>query len=106
MLNYKQVAEGTAEIKKRAERLRENLALPKAKGDKSKIIVPLNPELPQALAGLSSAIKSFVSNPYFLNPNIIDAQHLTKTRNDLDEIIRLSDQLSKEARKINKLSSR
>lgn len=104
--NYKHIAEGTGEIKKRAERLKENLALPKAKGEKANPEVVATHELPQTLSSLHAMIKSFVSSPFFLNPHIIDAQHLNETRAELDQIIKLSDLSNKEAKKYNKLSSR
>lgn len=106
VLDYKQIADGTGEIKKRAERLKENLALPKARGEKGKTEIVVTQELPQTLSSLHALIKSFVSSPFFLNPNIIDAQHLIKTRAELDQIIKLSELSNKEAKKFNKLSSR
>jgi len=93
-VDRKLIAATTAEINKRAVRLNANLVLP-AIDDKLK-----NQKLEQsdtrpeaALLVLDRHIMSFVSNPLFKQPNVVDAQNALKARNDLNLIIRLSEQL-------------
>ena len=46
-----------------------------------------------ALLLLDRCIMSFIDNPLFKQPNVVDAQLALKARRDLDLIIRLSKQL-------------
>jgi hypothetical protein len=97
-VDRKLIAATTAEINKRAVRLNAILVLPLV-DDKLK-----NQKLEDADAGLQAAlmvldgrIMSFVSNPLFKHPNVVEAQNALKARSDLNLIIRLSEQLKTSA---------
>jgi hypothetical protein len=97
----KLIATTTAEINKRAIRLSENLVLPEI-DEKTKNLKPDETQnssgLPAGLMLLDRYIMSFISNPVFKQPNVVDPQNALKARSDLSLIIRLSDQIKKKAR--------
>ena len=96
----KLIAATTAEINKRAMRLSENLVLPEI-DERVKNLKPDETDrsgLPAGLLLLDRYIMSFVSNPLFKQPNVVDPQNALKARNDLSLIIRLSDHLKKKSR--------
>lgn len=100
-VDLKLIAATTAEINKRAARLSETLVLPRI-DDKPKHQKPDdlgNDSLQAMLLALDSRIMSFISNPLFKQPNVVDAQLALKARQDLDLIIRLSKQLKKSLRR-------
>lgn len=90
-LDPKFVAQAASEIKKRAGRLRNSLALPEADELRPKAKAELEPsQLKAALNTLDGLVISFVSNPGFRSVKVIDAQWAVKARQDLEEIIELS----------------
>jgi uncharacterized membrane-anchored protein YhcB (DUF1043 family) len=95
-VDLKLIAATTAEINKRAARLNENLVLPrlehKAKNQKQDD-EGKGSGLQAGLLALDGCIMSFIANPLFKQPNVVDAQLALKARHDLDLIIRLSKQL-------------
>jgi len=95
-VDRKSIAATTAEINKRATRLSENLVLPrlddKAKNQK-RDDAGNDSGLQAGLLKLDRCIISFIGNPLFKQPNVVDAQLALKARHDLDLIIRLSKQL-------------
>lgn len=95
-INRKLIAATTAEINKRSLRLSENLALPRI-DDKANNQKPGeardDSSLQEGLLALDRCIMSFIANPLFKQPNVVDAQLALKARRDLDLIIRLSKQL-------------
>jgi uncharacterized membrane-anchored protein YhcB (DUF1043 family) len=93
-VDKKLIAATTSEINKRANRLKDNLVLPKAADDNqqpkdSSKTVSLETEL----LTLDQCIMSFATNPLFKQPKVVDPSLAAKARHDLDLIIRLSDQL-------------
>lgn len=109
-LDLKVVAQAASEIKRRAGRLRDNLALPQPGPDERRpgARAGLEPgQLKGALNSLDRLVLSFVNNPGFQGVGVvIDAQWSIKARRDLEEIIELSgrvkacsEQLRKAARK-------
>jgi hypothetical protein len=95
-VDLKLIAATTAEINKRAARLSGNLVLPRL-DDKMANRKPDNAgndsDLPAELLALDRCIMSFITNPLFKQPSVVDAQLASKARQDLDLIIRLSKQL-------------
>ena len=95
-VDLKLIAATSAEINKRAARLSETLVLPRLdnKAQNEKLTDPGNDSgLQAALLSLDRCIMSFIDNPLFKQPNVVDAQLALKARRDLDLIIRLSKQL-------------
>jgi uncharacterized membrane-anchored protein YhcB (DUF1043 family) len=95
-VDLKLIAATSAEINKRATRLSETLVLPRL-DNKAKNQKPDDPGndsgLQAGLLALDRCIMSFIANPLFKQPNVVDAQLALKARRDLDLIIRLSKQL-------------
>ena len=95
-IDRKLIAATTAEINKRGMRLSENLALPRI-DDKAKNQKPdearNDSSLQAGLLALDRCIMSFVTNPLFKQPNVVDSENALKARSDLNLIIRLSEHL-------------
>jgi hypothetical protein len=102
-LDLKLVAKSASEIKKRAERLKDNLALPAAaEGDKAPAReTPTDPEqLRTALSRLDELILRFANNLHSKGVRRFDAQSSAKVRRDLEEIIVLSGRVKKSSEKL------
>ncbi|HVF50972.1 MAG TPA: hypothetical protein VNA19_12840 [Pyrinomonadaceae bacterium] len=103
--DLKQIARHTGEINRRASRLKKYLALPHldANGDGGgSYISPAAHETKRWLALLDTRIASFVANPFFKNPNVVDAELSTKASRDLRDIIQLSNSIKKNAERLHK----
>lgn len=94
--DLKLLAKSASEITKRAERLRDNLALPEiektsehssAKGETG------IEQLHSSLSVLSNLINVFVENPVFEKSRVVDAKLSTQARRDLEGIIEVSKQV-------------
>lgn len=100
-LDFKFVSEATGEINKRASRVQSSLGLGLSDEErvagKPELIENLQPK--DALIKLCKQIRAFVTNPTIENPNTINAEQLTKARHDLESVIRLSEQIKKDADK-------
>jgi hypothetical protein len=101
-LDYKHVAENSAEVKKRATRLKTNLALPSAKSDKRQKVQSPGDDLKPSLTALELLINSFLTNPIFSDTGDVDAKLAAKAKLDLDDILELSEKLRKSAEKMSK----
>jgi hypothetical protein len=104
-LDLKFVAKSTAEIRKLAARLKENLVLPEPEEGTKHVQTEGGPEpeqLKPALAALGKLIAGFAHNPVFKEPKVVDAQMSAKARRDLEEIIELSGLLRKTSEKLTK----
>jgi hypothetical protein len=104
-LDYKQIRKDAAEVKKHATRLKINLSLPEpGKSEKPKQNGEgfSTEELKSAIEALNALVKSFVWNPIFQQPNVVDVEHLARARRDLEGIIRLSEQIQKRAEALSK----
>jgi hypothetical protein len=96
------IAKSASEIRKRARRLNENLALAKSirskhSGSPAK---PTPDRLRSSLSELSNLIFGFVNNPVLKEANVVDATLSLKAQKDLDEIIFLSGQIKKSAERL------
>jgi len=104
-LDYKFVLEVTGEIKKRASRLEENLALPEPEENKNHVVNQGELDEAQmrvALLALCDRIESFVKSPIFETPGVLNVQHSTKASSDLDSILKLSANVRKSAERLKK----
>ena len=103
-LDYKRISEVTAEVKKRAGRLKGNLALPNPKDDEKekKGQSELSSEqMKDALMLLCHHIGSFVTNPFFEASVVIDLEQSTRASRDLKSVIELSGSIRKSLEKLN-----
>jgi hypothetical protein len=108
--DYKMVAGSLADIRRRAERLRENLALPQS-GDKDEKKSEPKPfedaaGMKAALLALDRSIMSFVGSPLFKNTDVLDAEAAARAARDLKEVIELSRQMNKDAERLSKAAGK
>jgi hypothetical protein len=108
-LDYARIRTEAAEVKKRASRLRKYLLLPQPnddlKTDEGEGIV--SPEgLTAAAASLDALVNSFVWNPVFQQPGVINLELSSKASRDLEAIIRLSEQIRRSAENFGKGASK
>jgi hypothetical protein len=104
-LDLKLISKSAAYIRKRAERLRDNLVLPEF--DKVFEVPQLRAQteaerLKSSLALLKSIIREFVNNPHFDNAQLVDIQAAMKARRDLDDIIEVSGWVKQSSEKLHK----
>lgn len=104
-LKYDRLADLTADMKKRGERLRQNLAL--LEPEKNKRQSP-HPEaideahIKKTIADLHDLVVNFVANPIFKNLGVVDAKVVDAASASLDGIIDLSDEIKREAKLLGK----
>jgi len=103
--DLKFVARSASEIKRRAERLNINLALPEpgASTEHPQVFVVASREqLKWSVLRLVKLVFSFVDNPFFKEASVVDTRVTAKARRDLEGIIKLSEQLKKDTEKLDK----
>jgi hypothetical protein len=105
-LDYKHISDTAAEIKKRAARLKTNLALPEQEDNEMNRSIQNedasdSEQVKALLLRLDGSIQSFVTNALFQKP-IIDLQLAAKAIRDLESIIQLSSSMKKSAERLNK----
>ena len=96
--DLKLAAASVSEIRRRAERLLTNLALPEMPADMERVRIPAEGEehLRPSLVMLRKLVERFVRSPLFREVNVVDAQVSTRARRDLEGIIELSGRLKKD----------
>jgi hypothetical protein len=97
-LDFKFVSKSVSEIKKRAERLNSNLALPEpemsnANPNSDAAVHP--GQLKASVLKLVRLVYRFVDNPFFKEASVVDTQLTSEARRDLEQIIELSEQIKK-----------
>ncbi len=108
-LDLKYVSQSAAEIRKRADRLMLNLALPELEEDAQRpkrAAITETEQLKLALAALDVLILRMVRNPLFRNPRLVNARQSPHVRRDLEEIIELSGQLKKRSEQLSKAAQK
>jgi hypothetical protein len=104
-LDYKIVADATADLKTRATRIKYNVPLLRVVDKGEKIRYDENAELASMLPQLSRLINSFLGSPVFRLSSPNDAELRLKTSRDLDGIIKLSETINKVAKRSTKIAS-
>lgn len=97
-LDSRMVAKTASEIRTRAKRLKENLALPRPEKRAEPQTAPAS-DLRSSIASLSKLVESFVSNPMLSQKHVVDATLSLKASRDLEDIIALSGEIKKVAAK-------
>lgn len=106
--DYAGIAETTAEIRRRAARLKTNLALPEPDEKEKESKQPEYKkaedaaQLKAALLSLDRTLMSFISNPIFKNPGVLEVSQAAKARRDLEVVIELSRLINKDAERLGK----
>lgn len=105
--DYANIADTTAEIKSRAKRMKDNLRLTKLEVGKDEK-APVYKKAQDAggvkanLLSLDGVIMSFVKNPIFTNPGVVNVSQAEKASRDLEAILELSHLISKDAQRLGK----
>ncbi|HVF67002.1 MAG TPA: hypothetical protein VM914_05040 [Pyrinomonadaceae bacterium] len=95
-LDFKHVSEGAAEVRKRSLRMQTYLALreerdaAKQHDEETDADAPDEKSLRDSLVRLCHRIDSFVANPRFKSPDVVNVDANAKAARDLREIIALS----------------
>lgn len=108
-LDYKVIEESASEIKKRAGRLKSyllTLQMVKENENRRKNLSEIETEaIKDSLLSLDASIVRLVDNPIFKNfSKVLDADGSLKARDDLDDIIDLSEGIKRSARRVIKLA--
>jgi len=104
-LDYKLIAGETAEIHKRADRLKTYLMppVPDKNEEQPKSQIEFNnDEMKDALVRLCNLIAGFIDNPVLKTPDKVDVEQSAKAGGDLLSIIELSANIKRSAEKLNK----
>lgn len=100
--DYARLSDAAEEVRKRAARLKSDLFAaepekkPKREGGEGEV----QTDLKSLLSALDAALASFVNSPIFQNTKVVNPRDSAKARDDLDEVIKLSTRLVKEADKL------
>ncbi|HEY0080963.1 MAG TPA: hypothetical protein VGB73_20330 [Pyrinomonadaceae bacterium] len=109
-LDYKRVSTASAEVRKRASRLRENLSFPEpeesdaadTKAQKPEVVFDAA-QMKASLSKLDELIVGFVNNPVFQSsPSVVDAEQATKAGRALRDIIALSADIKRSADRLSR----
>lgn len=102
-LSPKRAAEGgeplpavVGEVNKCAARLRQNLALPRPKEKEEPKAQAAAAAADDPLASLGRHLHSFLTNPLFESPGVLDVGQAARAARDLDRIIELSDGIKRD----------
>ncbi len=102
-INYEKISGFALEMTKKAHRLDENLfglnsdqVANQAESKENK----KQKSVKDLIIELDAALTSFVSSPIFHNTKLVDRKISEKSQMDLDKILKLSETLSKEAKKM------
>lgn len=106
-LDFNYIEKSVTEIKKRAARLKENMALPEAKDSpepaKAEPLAEVR-QMKSSLVVLDNLVMEFVTSPIFEQTKTVDVQMAAKARRALEAIIGISDQIKKSSEKLKKPS--
>lgn len=102
--DYARMAEAAEEVHRRAARLGANLFPPgPEKKPKAEIVEETDGrDLKALLAALDKAVDRFVHSPIFQNIKVVNPQDSAKAKEELDEIVKLSARVEKEAARLKK----
>ena len=96
-IDSRQIAKTAAEIRTRAKRLKENLALPGPEKESKFPADVAAGDIRSSIASLSKLIDSFVNNPMLTQRHLVDATLSLTASRDLEYIIILSGEIRKSA---------
>lgn len=108
-LDYGYISETTAEMRKRANRLKNNLRLPASesveKERRKYSSVSDEAQLKKALTELDELLMSFVGNQLFQKTRLIDVELSNRAQRDLLGVIEFSQGISKDAERLGKTNA-
>lgn len=107
-LKYDRLIEFVTEMKKRGKRLKTNLALPVPENSKDNVKVVASAkdiDVKESVIKLHASVVSFVTNPMFTEPGVLEVGAINRASGDLKEIILLSDRIKSLAEKLRGLTA-
>jgi hypothetical protein len=106
--NYLNVSQSLSEIRKLANRLKNNLRLPNAETETKDEYKPATDaaQLKSNLLSLDKSIMSFVGNAIFKKPDVVNLEEAKNARRELETIIRNSQLIAKDSEALNKSSAK
>ena len=107
--DYGRIAEEAAEVRRRASRLKSTLALPSVKSEQKqkKVEEAATPEgVKAAVTSLDALVRSFVWNPVFQRPDVLDAENSARAGRELEEILALSERIREAAEALGRVPRR
>lgn len=102
-IDYRMVARATQEINRRASRLRSNMQLPELEESarpREAADITNSEQLRSSMLALDNLVTSFISNPIFRTPGVMDVEASTKARRDLEAMIELSKRIKRSAERL------
>lgn len=102
-LDYELISKTTAEINRRASRLRSNLQFPNQQRDdegEAQREIANEAQMRSSLLALDKLIMGFVNNPTFKKAGVLDAQQSAEARRNLSAIIKLSQKIKQTSEKL------
>lgn len=99
---YKRLSDDSAEIRKRALRLRDNLALPEQENNRRPLekVEFDKDKIQDAAADLCLQISQFIENPMFKSGGVYDVRNAAEGERSLDIVISLSTHIKTSADKL------
>jgi hypothetical protein len=105
--DVKAVSRYVAEIRRRGERLKDNLSLPKVDTASSSSPSPETQEyLRLRLDDLSKSINAFVANPIFESAKIVNPSLSMQAGNDLEQLISVAKEIKRTSDRLRRVASR
>lgn len=108
-LDYARVRKESAEVRKRAARLKAYLSLPEVEEPQKRegaAEIQTPEALRSAVGRLDALVNSFVWNPAFQKPDVVDLEQSTKASRDLAAILTLSERIRKSAEELGRSVAR
>ena len=102
VINYVAIADAMSEIRKRALRLKQNLILPKLSEAPpvNQPEITNDQQLKVSLLTLDRSVMSFVKNPIFQSPQVIDQTSAMNATQDLEGIIQITNIVKKQVERL------
>ena len=101
--DYALIRRESAEVRRRAERLKSALLLPGVEPDEIEAAdVRTAEEMGAAIGKLDALVNSFAWNPTFHQPGVVDAEQSVRASRDLEGILKLSARIRKCAESLSK----
>lgn len=102
VINYGAIADTLSEIRKRALRLKQNMALPKLSEPPSinQTEIRNDQQLKVSLLTLDRSVMSFVKNPIFQSPQVVDQTSAMNATQDLEGIIQIANIVKKQVERL------
>lgn len=106
-LDYKRISDAASKIRALAGRLNSNLALGKSESKEARPQYEFNAMvLRSSLFSLHDLVVRFVENPIFRERDVFDIPETKRAKGDMDDIIFLSKQIKKIAKRLRENESR